>query len=200
MAQMTTEKVVPTEVISAYRAPRVWATAAAFLSAVGLAGSLYLSMGAGLKACPLCFYQRTFIMAIFAVLSVGLIVDREKAGLLCLLSVPLAFGGLGVAAFHEYLVLASKLECPTGLLDIGTVPVQSLAVFAILAVLTIAGVCSGRRELPLYGTAAVLGAAVLGLLLAWGAVASSPPMAARDKPYDPVKEPLDVCRPPFRAP
>jgi len=36
-------------------------------SIIVLAGSLWLSMGMNLKACPLCFYQRTFVMGIVAV-------------------------------------------------------------------------------------------------------------------------------------
>ena len=48
-----------------------WLWAATGLALVGTAGSLYLSLGMGLKACPLCFYQRTFVMAALAVLLVG---------------------------------------------------------------------------------------------------------------------------------
>jgi disulfide bond formation protein DsbB len=45
-----------------------FAVAALAVSAVGTVGSLYLSLGMGLKACPLCFYQRTFMMSTAAVL------------------------------------------------------------------------------------------------------------------------------------
>jgi disulfide bond formation protein DsbB len=165
---------------------------------VGLVGSLLLSLALGLKACPLCFYQRTFVMAAFAILAVGLATERSRAGLFCLLCVPLAFGGLGVAAFHEYLVLTDKLECPLGLLGLGTAPAQSLAAFVLLSAVTVVGAWVGRRGQFCCG-GAVLGASVLGLLLAWASVASAPPMPTRDKPYDPVKEPLNICRPPFHA-
>jgi hypothetical protein len=41
-------------------------------------------------------------------------------------------------------------------------------------------------------------AVVLGLLLAWGAIASAPPLpSVPPKAYDPEKQPLDTCRPPF---
>ena len=36
-----------------------------------VAGSLYLSLGLGLIACPLCFYQRTFAFAVLGVLILG---------------------------------------------------------------------------------------------------------------------------------
>ena len=40
------------------------ATVAALIAAaISVAGSLYLSLGMGLIACPLCFYQRTFAFA-----------------------------------------------------------------------------------------------------------------------------------------
>lgn len=66
---------------AAYRTPLSWASAALAVSALGLAGSLWLSLALKLKACPLCFYQRTFVMGVFAVLSVGLLVDRTRSGL-----------------------------------------------------------------------------------------------------------------------
>jgi disulfide bond formation protein DsbB len=163
------------------------------LSALGLAGSLYLSIGLKLKACPLCFYQRTFIMGIAAILLIGLLTDRTKGSFLCLLSLPLAVSGLGVAAFHEYLVLSTKLECPAGVFQMGTAPAQSLAIFALV---TLAALLGARQATvsawPMFA------AVVLGLLLAWGAIASAPPLpSVPPKAYDPEKQPLDTCRPPF---
>jgi disulfide bond formation protein DsbB len=159
------------------------------LALAGTWGSLYLSIGMGLKACPLCFYQRTFVMAGLAVLVMGWLADRTQGGLFSLLCVPLAVGGLGVAAFHEYLVLTGKLECPLGLLGLGTAPAQSLATLAALAV-TVAW-CA-RPKL-----AWVPGGVLLGLVLAWGCVASAPPLPPA--PTEPYKQPLDVCRPPYRG-
>lgn len=45
-----------------------WAILAAALAAIGTIGSLDLSVGMGLKASPLCFCQRTFVMSVLAVL------------------------------------------------------------------------------------------------------------------------------------
>ena len=165
-----------------------WAAIALAIAVLGTIGSLYLSIGLGLKACPLCFYQRTFMMAIVAVLGVGLWVDRSQANLLCLLCIPLAIAGLGVAAFHQSLVLADKLECPNGLFGLGTAPLQSSVIFAILVSMVFGG------AIP--RIVALVGGVCLGLALAWGCIASAPPMPpAPAAPYD---QPLEICRPPFR--
>src|SRR5436190_2221701 len=49
---------------------------ALLVALVAVAGSLWLSLGMNLKACPLCFYQRTFAMAVFGVL----VVDAVRNG------------------------------------------------------------------------------------------------------------------------
>ncbi|MGE5192026.1 MAG: disulfide bond formation protein B [Deltaproteobacteria bacterium] len=169
-----------------------YAVAALIVAQAGTAGSLFLSVGMGPKACPLCFYQRTFIMAAAAVLGVGLLADRGRAALFCLLCLPLALAGLGVAGFHEYLVVTGVLECPKALFGFGTAPAQSLGVFAALTVAVAAG--AERR-------ARVIAAAiVVGGPMAWSSIASSPPLPPAPKaPYDVEKQPLDMCRPVFRA-
>jgi hypothetical protein len=161
---------------------------------VALAGSLWLSMGMKLKACPLCFYQRTFVMGVIAVLGVGLLTGPRHRAVLNVLTLPLVVGAFGVAVFHVYLELTGKLECPAGVLGIGTAPQQSLAVLIVLLALVAVGVArSGQVGEP---HRAVAGAAVvLGLLLAWGAVASSPHMPPA--PTQAYTTPLDICRPPF---
>lgn len=162
---------------------------------VALAGSLWLSIGMKLKACPLCFYQRTFVMGVVAVLGIGLLTGPRHRTVLNLLALPLAVGALAVAVFHVYLELTGKLECPAGVMGVGTSPQQSLAVLTVLLVLVVVGVVRsgnvGESQLP----AAVV-AVVLGLLLAWGAVLSSPPMPPA--PMKAYETPLDICRPPFR--
>jgi disulfide bond formation protein DsbB len=164
---------------------------------VALTGSLWLSVGMGLKACPLCIYQRTFVMGVVAVLGIGVLTGQRHRGVLNLLALPLAVAGFGVAAFHVFLELTGKLECPAGVMGVGTSPQQSLAVLTVLLVLVAVGVVRSGKVGDFHPLAA-LAAVVLGVLLAWGAVASAPPMPpAPTKAYE---APLDICRPPFRAP
>jgi hypothetical protein len=151
----------------------------------------------GLKACPLCFYQRTFVMGVVAVLGIGVLTGQQHRGVLNLLALPLAVAGLGVAVFHEYLEQTGKLECPAGVMGIGTAPQQSLAALTVLLVFVAVGVVRGEHVGESQRPASVA-AVVLGLLLAWGAILSAPPMpTAPAKAYE---QPLDMCRPPFRAP
>src|SRR5436309_3284658 len=105
---------------------------ALLVALVALAGSLWLSLGMHLKACPLCFYQRTFVMGVVGVLVMGLLTGARHSGYVSLLALPLAAGGVAVAGFHEYLEATGKLECPKGIADLGTAPQQSLAAFALL--------------------------------------------------------------------
>ncbi|MBM4071055.1 MAG: disulfide bond formation protein B [Planctomycetes bacterium] len=161
------------------------------VSLVAVAGSLYLSLGMNLKACPLCFYQRTFAMSLVGVLGLGLCAGADKGlrpGMLGLLALPLATGGLGVAAFHVSLEVSGKLECPAGVLGLGTGPQQSLAVFALIFALVIGDVLRGAKTwaLPALG---------LGGLFALASCISNPPMPEA-RPYD---KPPDVCRPPYRS-
>jgi disulfide bond formation protein DsbB len=175
-----------------------WQALALVVALVGVTGSVALSLALGLKACPLCFYQRSFAMGVLAVLAVGWAANRERPALNCLLSIPLAIAGLAIASFHEYLVLADVLECPLGLLEIGTAPAQSLALFLLLSAILVTGVLVGyrRQTLP---TSSLIFAVLLGLLLAWASIASSPPAPPIPKaPYDPAKQPLEMCRPPYR--
>jgi disulfide bond formation protein DsbB len=158
-------------------------------------GSLWLSVGMGLKACPLCFYQRTFAMSVLGVLGIGVLTGRRYRNVLNVLALPLAVGGFGVAAFHGYLELTGKLECPPGVMGIGTAPQQSLAVLTLLLVLVAVGVVrAGTFGEP--RMAVSLAALVLGLLFGVGAVASAPPMTG--PPTKAYETPLEICRPPFR--
>lgn len=172
-----------------------WLIIIGFLAALlGSVGSLFLSLGMGLKACPLCFYQRSFMMSAMAVLAIGLVTDRGGLVRYGLAGIPIATAGLGVAAFHEYLVLSGALECPPGLFGVGTAPAQSLALFTVLTLTLVWGVlASGGRG------GAVFAGMVLGLLLAWGSVASAPPLPPPPPdPYDPERHPLEMCRPPYQ--
>ena len=171
----------------------VWPWAALLVALVGLGGSLFLSLGLHLKACPLCFYQRTFVMSLVAVLGMGLLAGAARPGRLALLALPLAVAGLGVALFHVSLELRGKLECPAGVFGLGTAPQQSLAVFAVLTVLLAADALRRPRA-----AGAAVAAVILGGLLAVGpCIANPPPPAAPTKPYD---HPPEVCRPPYQPP
>src|SRR5258708_5578102 len=131
---------------------------------LALAGSLWLSIGMKLKACPLWFYQRTFVMGVVAVLGIGLLSGQRHRSGLELLALPLAVAGFGVAIFHEYLELTGKLECPAGVMGIGAAPQQSLAVLIVLLVLVAVDVARSKRVAEAKPPA-VAAAVVLGLLL-----------------------------------
>jgi hypothetical protein len=126
----------------------------------------------------------------------GLLAGATRPGRLGLLALPLAVAGLGVALFHVRLELNGKLECPGGLLGLGTAPKQSLAVFVVLTALLAVDALRGVSGLAGWG--ALAGAVVLGGLLAAASCTSNPPAPpAPTKPYDAVKQPLEMCRPPY---
>ncbi|HEV3007053.1 MAG TPA: disulfide bond formation protein B, partial [Pirellulales bacterium] len=116
------------------------------LATSAVAGSLWLSMGMSLKACPLCLYQRSFVMCALAVLVVGVLLGAAESALACVLALPAAVAGTVVAAFHVYLEWIGKLECPAGLFAMGTAPKQSLAVLVLLSGLLLFG--SSTRKTP----------------------------------------------------
>ena len=173
----------------------VWVWAALGVAVVGLAGSLYLSLGMNLKACPLCFYQRTFMMSLVAILSVGLVANACRPGRLAVLALPLAIAGLGVALFHVSLEVRGKLECPGGVLGLGTAPQQSLAAFVALTALL--ALDTVRRVTSRVLTVSVPAVAIaLGVLLALGSCSANPPMPG--PPQHPYSGPPDICRPPYQ--
>lgn len=153
-------------------------------SVVTLAGSLYLSIGMGLVACPLCFYQRTFIMAVFAVLAVGMLLrPAPPEGTLSLLALPLAVGGLGVALAHSALVWNDTLVCPAGVGGLGSAPEQSLAAFAVVTALLLPGAL--RRDPGVSGGPVVAaGLAALGGVLAYLCILSAPKLPGYNPKFD----------------
>lgn len=168
---------------------RISTWAALIVAAATVAGSLYLSIGLNLTACPLCYYQRTFAMSVLGVLVMALATERGTAAVLAL---PLAMAGLFVAGYHCYLVASGQLECPLGVFGVGNGPQQSLVAFVLL-VLTLAWDASGvSGHKLLLG----LGPIVLGLLFAAGSIKSTPPPPVPDKPYS---TPLNTCRVPFNG-
>jgi disulfide bond formation protein DsbB len=162
-------------------------------SVVAAAGSLYLSLGMGLSACALCFYQRTFAFALVVVLAIGILTlgdHRERLIVLCL---PLAVGGFGVAGFHTYLVVAGKLECPTGIAGLGPAPAQSLAVYSIILVALLYGFLSDIRANGFAPLGLALG---LGAALVYGSIVANPPPKVAEKPTEPGEQ-LKMCRVPY---
>jgi hypothetical protein len=164
--------------------------AALVVALVTLGGSIFLSLGLNLKACPLCFYQRTFAMSLVAVLGTGLALHGGRGFRISLLALPLATAGLGVALFHEFLELKGTLECPLGVLGIGTGPLQSLVMFVVLFAILAVDVL--RRQAPWTG---FIGSLVIGAILALAScIANPPPPPPPTQPYPSAPE---VCRPPY---
>jgi disulfide bond formation protein DsbB len=161
-----------------------------------VAGSMWLSLGMGLLACPLCFYQRTFLFGTVAILLLGLFLGAGRTAVLSVLALTLTFAGLGVAVFHVYLEVTSKLECPMGLLELRSAPQQSLAAISIVTVLLLGDVIS-RRKTICCGAVAALGALILGGACTYGCIVGTPPPPQPKKAYE---EPLKGCRVPYHEP
>jgi len=164
---------------------------ALLIALVGVAGSLWLSLGMGLKACPLCFYQRSFVMAAAGALVFGLGArTADERRLAHAIATFATAAGLGVAIMHVSLEIGRVLECPKGLFGVGTAPQQSLALLAILFgwLTAQARFGNGKR----YAVAVVLGA-----VATWGCIASAPAIAKA--PAQPYADPLIICRPPYVA-
>lgn len=159
-----------------------------------VAGSLTLTWGLDLKACPLCLYQRAFAMGAAAVLLMGAVL-RADARLLGLLSLPLAAAGLSVAGFHVYLEAIGKLECPAGIAGVGSAPQQALAAFAVLFASLIPAL-AGKSGAACCRVSTILGGLVLGGLMGYACVKSAPPAQPTTNPA----APLDGCRPPYVPP
>jgi hypothetical protein len=165
------------------------------MAIITVAGSLYLSMGMGLKACPLCFYQRTFAMGVVGVLLMGFLSGGHRS-ILNLLVLPLTVAGLCVAGNHVYLEASGRLECPKGIYGYGTAPQQSLASYILLTAVVFIGMARSGRAGSMHRMVFPTGI-VLGIIVAWLSVASAPPPPPTPtKPYD---APPDTCRPPYRA-
>jgi hypothetical protein len=174
-----------------------FALLALLLSAGAAAGSLYLSLGMDLKPCPLCFYQRAFAFGLVGVLASGVLAFREYGARLCVLALPLAVAGLGVAGFHVWLGwtgwpregAAWYLACPAGIEGIGTAPQQSLAAFAAITLVLLIGAIGDVRASGRGG--ALVAALVLGGAAAFGSICANPPMTPKPAP----DLPLVICQP-----
>lgn len=150
--------------------PMIAATVAALAS---VTGSLYLSLGLGLIACPLCFYQRTFAFAVLGVLLVGVCTRAWETQYVNLMALLPAVAGAVVAAFHTYLDMSGKLVCPKGLFGVGTTAQQSLASFVLILACLLPGLAQDVRR-GVVKVAAVGWVIVVGGAFAFGCVVSSP--------------------------
>jgi disulfide bond formation protein DsbB len=167
--------------------PTLAALIAAFVSVLG---SLYLSLGLGLIACPLCFYQRSFAFAVLGVLILGVCTRARETPYVNLMALLPTLAGGFVAAFHTYLDMSGQLVCPKGLFGIGSTAQQSLASFAIVLVCLVPGLGMdvARKGISM---ASISWSVLLGGLFAYGCVVSSP--APSMPPVE--KRPL-MCHPP----
>jgi disulfide bond formation protein DsbB len=160
------------------------------LAAAMVAGSLHMSLGMGLKACPLCIYERTFAMGAAAVLLLGTTgIAASFPGLSSFLALPLAIAGLGVAAFHVRLEMTGVLLCPQGLFGLGRGPDQSLAGFLLLTGLLVAGARpspspEGRARRAVGLATGIL----LGGALAFACISSAPPLPPPSPKFGPGGE------------
>jgi disulfide bond formation protein DsbB len=170
---------------------------ALLFSAAAVAGSLYLSLGLGLVACPLCFYQRTFAFALVGLLTTGVLLPESRHGRLCVLALPLAVGGLGVAGFHTLLATTGKLECPLGIADLGPAPVQSLTVFVLITLAVVVGAVGEMKRDP-RTILAVVAALALGAGAVYGSVVANPVPPEPKEPY-PADQKVLTCRVPYRG-
>ncbi len=174
----------------------LWFWLALLIAAGGTGGSLWLSLGKKLKACPLCFYQRSFVIAPLGVLLLGALSGTGHWGLFALLALPAAAPGLAIAVFHVYLELSGKLECPPGALNLGSVPKQSCLMFVLLTVALVFQALEAEVAGPLGAAGLVALSLVFGALLAAGSVAATP--GPPPPPKEPYPEPPETCRPPYR--
>jgi disulfide bond formation protein DsbB len=175
----------------------------ALLAAIATAaGSLYLTLEMGHKTCTLCFYQRAFAFALVGVLATGMMALRERPARVCLLALPVALGGFGVAAFTSYLGMTDwprqnenwYLACPIGIEGYGTSSQQSMAAFGVAFLILLIGAV-GEVKVSGHGGMSLIVGLLLGAGAAYGSIVANPPMEA---PKPAQAGALDECRPTLR--
>jgi len=159
-----------------------WAEALAGVFAlVAAGGSLYLTLGERLIACPLCLYQRMAAMSVAVSLIAGWLFVQPPGRGLSVLAFPLGVCGLTVAAFHVWKEWSQAMVCPMGLWDLGTAPQQSLVLFLTITVFLGVSII-GAADRTLWwnrGSVALVLLAVLGVGMAYLLIVSGPPPSGR---------------------
>lgn len=162
----------------------LWTRAALFVAVVSVLGSLHLSLAMDLKACPLCFYQRAFVMAAAGILAFGTFLPGMPTAALTVLALPTAVAGGAIAGWHTYLDWTRVLECPAGITGALTAPQESVLAFALLVALLL-GDLFHRKTYVMQGVGAIL----LGVVFCTTCI-----RGVHDKPMDPTSNPPDGCR------
>jgi disulfide bond formation protein DsbB len=161
----------------------LWTRCALFVAVVGVLGSLHLSLAMNLKACPLCFYQRAFIMATAGVLAFGTFLPGMPTAALTVLSLVPAFAGGYIAAQHTRMVVTGDMECPEGITGVLAAPAESLVVYVLIVGLLI-GDLLHRKQFVMQGVGAILLGLVFGITCIRG---------VHPGPQVPRPDPLDTC-------
>ncbi len=167
----------------------LWTRLALFVAVVGTLGSLHLSIQMELKACPLCYYQRSFIMAAAGILAFGMFLPGVPAAGQTVLALVPAFAGGAIAAYHSYLEFTGVLECPKGVTGVLVAPRESLLVYVLLLA-ALLGDLFQRGVYVMQG----IGAMLLGLVFCISCARSVAPLP----PEAPGSE-LKGCRKPVQT-
>jgi hypothetical protein len=170
----------------------LWTRLALFIAAVGVLGSLHLSINMGLQACPYCYYQRTFMMAAAGILLFAMFLPGVPSGAVSVLALTPASAGMCIAAVHVYAEWTGALECPKGVSGFLPVPQESFAAFLLLMG-ALLGDLVHRRTYVLQGVGAIL----LGVVFCSMCLKSVQRMEPPREPYK-TTEP-EGCRKPFAA-
>ena len=163
-----------------------------FIAVVGVLGSLHLSLSMDLKACPVCYYQRAFMMSVAAILTFGLFLPGVPTAAQTVFALAPAFAGTAIATLHTYLVTSGDMECPAGITDMLVAPAESLLVYVMLMVCLL-GDLFHQRKYVMQG----LGAMLLGFVFYTTCTRAVPKMDPPTAPYDSSKA-LDTCRKAYR--
>jgi hypothetical protein len=164
----------------------LWIRLALFVSVIGVLGSLHLSLNMGLKACPLCYYQRAFIMAAAGLLAFGMFLPGMPTAAVSVLALIPASAGFCIAVEHVRLELIGSLECPLGISGFLIAPQESLIIFATV-VAALVGDLLHRKVYVMQG----LGALLLGLVFCTTGIRST-----SAPPPEPPDSELKGCRKP----